>query len=264
MSSCPCWAYTRVCNGTEGNAIIRLRVHRRPLKPKPLCARLSSHVHKFAMTSENTPLKSESERAIVTFRDACIRFRELTRPTESRRGSFYGGSLYGSAKDQLKFVFRHPLQAYADFFKIAVTYPSNLNALDIRFPIDEMLLYLEQYSVEELQGLKTLTALNFRTHKDRLTDNPIFKISIPLGALYGLIKVGSEWGPQSKFSATVAEYLKIALDTEFVSALFLGVLAGLSIVVIQIMFLIGPGIARAQLLDDLVSIALEAKRSSER
>jgi hypothetical protein len=214
--------------------------------------------------SEDTHSKLDSERSMVAFREVCTKFRELTRPTDSGRGSLYGGSLYGSIRDQFRWIFRHPLRAYADFWKLIVTYPSNLNALDSRFPIDEMLRYLEQYSVEELQSLKALMALNLRTHKDRLTDNPILRyssISIPIGALYAVINAGSQWAPQSTFSTAVAEYLKSCLNNELFSSLFFGGIVGLAIVAVQILFLSGPAIARAQLMDDLVLIVLESKQS---
>jgi hypothetical protein len=218
-------------------------------------------LNKLEIMSEDTHSKLDSERSMVAFREVCTKFRVLTRPTDSGRSSLYGGSLYGSAREQIRWFLRHPLRSYADFWKLVVTYPSNLNALDSRFPIDEMLPYLEQYSVEEIQSLKALTSLNLRTHKDRLTDNPILKISIPMGALYAVIKLGSEWAPQSTFSTAVVEYLKICLNNQFVSALFFGAIICLTIVAVQILFLSGPAIARAQLMDDLVLIVLESKKS---
>src|SRR5262249_35201310 len=211
------------------------------------------------MTSEDTAQEPpDTERPLLVFRNACSKFRDLARSTEAKRNLPYGGSLYGSAKEQLTYIFRHPFRAYADLWKIAVSYPSSLNALDYRFPVEEMLLYLKQYSVAELRSLKALTALNLRTHKDRLTDNPVFKASIPIGALYALLKVGSEWAPKSKLATEVAEHLNVVLNTEIVSALFFGMIIGLTVAAVQILFLIAPGIARAQLLDDLVLIALES------
>lgn len=200
--------------------------------------------------------------AMEQFRSVCIKFREIANSTESKDGSLYGGSLYGSPAKQFRFLLRHPFKAYADFFRIAVTFPSNVNAIDGRFPTDAMLQYLEEFSSNELQRLKGITALNLRTHKDRLIGNPIFKVSIPIGALYFLIKLGSEWGPETKLSTTLSDYLKLILDSEFTAALFFGLVLGLGIMVLQIAFLIGPALARAQLLHDLVSLALEAKTTN--
>src|SRR5262245_41086240 len=127
------------------------------------------------MTSNDARQESlDTERPLRVFRDACSRFRDLARSTDAKRNLPYGGSLYGPAKDQFKYLFRHPFRACEDLWNLAFTYPSSLNALDHRFPVDEMLSYLKQYNVAELRRLKALTALNLRTHKDRLTDNPLF------------------------------------------------------------------------------------------
>lgn len=205
------------------------------------------------MTAETGDHRAERERALAAFRETCERFVEIAQA--SARSSPVRGALYGARSGFFAYFVRHPLRATRDLGHAVVAYPTALNAVDQRFPVDDLLAYLERYGAHELQGLKALTALNLRTHRERLVDNPVFKLSIPVGALFVVLQLGREWS-QSRLGATLAGFA----GTTAASWVFMTVVGGLLLTILQGVFVIVPGILRAQLLDDLVLIAIEDRR----
>jgi len=205
------------------------------------------------VTAESGDHRAERERALAAFRETCERFVEIAQV--SARSSPVRGALYGAKRGFFAYFVRHPLRATHDLGHTVVAYPRALNAVDQRFPLDDLLAYLERYSAQELQGLKALTALNLRTHRERLVDNPVFKLSIPVGALFVVLQLGREWS-QSRVGATLAGYA----GTTAAGWAFMTVVGGLLLTILQGVFVIVPGILRAQLLDDLVLIAIEDRK----
>jgi hypothetical protein len=163
----------------------------------------------------------------------------------------------------LKHTFKHPIRTYATLLHKDYLTHSNNVLLAPFFPLTIMLEFLGHLSESELKSVKALSEVNLRRAKAVFTESPVFKVTLPLGAAYASLEVSTTLVATSGPSL---DLLRTALNSPFVQRLtgsFLaGVILGLILISLEYVFLTVPIIARAQLLDDILLIALEEKRLS--
>jgi len=161
----------------------------------------------------------------------------------------------------LKSMLLHPIKTYILMIKRGLKAHAEFNSLSLfpLFPADHMLGYLSKYTVEQLVALKSLSAIGVVRKKLLLTDNPTLKFTGALGSLYALIQIGDKLVPNREDASSFA-IMRNLLDSPMlqtaVGYLLGGVLLMLVMFGIQYVFQIGPAIARTQLLDDLLALAL--------
>jgi hypothetical protein len=83
-------------------------------------------------------------------------------------------------------VFRHPWKSLQNLLQASRTV-RKISWLE-KLPINPMLIYLELYTTAELRAAKNLADLNLRLHGYWLSDSPIFKIAVIIGAIYAFFK----------------------------------------------------------------------------
>ena len=94
-----------------------------------------------------------------------------------------------------------------------------------------------------------------------VTDNPALKVGLPIGSAYAVLEVSNKLVtvPGSSLDF-VRDIIASPTAQVFMGYLLAGFILMLVIFALQYMFMIGPTIARAQLLDDILLVALEEKR----
>ena len=56
------------------------------------------------------------------------------------------------------------------------------------FPLEAMVASLSSYSEPQLKAIKNLSEVNLRRAKSMITENPAFKVGIPIGSAYALLR----------------------------------------------------------------------------
>jgi hypothetical protein len=208
------------------------------------------------MTEANFSQQASASRgAVSAFSEVCEKFQEISKSGQSGYLPIYGGQWA-----ILKFIARHPIHAYASLFREAIRAQSSLGILVSSFPLETMIAFLTRFTEAELKTLKTLSEMQLRRMKSLVTDNPVLKVSVPLGSAYALLKVSNEL---VKGHDSQLDFLKSMFETPAVQSLtgslLFGFIIGLAALGFQYVFLTVPTIARAQILDDMLQIALEEK-----
>lgn len=128
------------------------------------------------------------------------------------------------------------------------------------FPVEQMLSYLSRFSQPALKALKQVSEVNLSRKKAMITDNPYFKLGVPLGSAYALLGISDKLVPKrgaSSYLDSVRDLLAAPLTQSIIGWLFVSFIFIMFMFAIQYAFLIGPAIARARLLDDILTIAVE-------
>jgi len=154
---------------------------------------------------------------------------------------------------------RHPIRTYSGIFK-AIRAQTSLGIFLPNFPLEAMLEFLKQFTDTELKGLKALSETQLRRMKSQITGNPLLKLSVPVGSAYALLEVSDKLvtirGSQLDFLKTIIR--SDAVQT-LMGSLLTGFIIGLLGLAVMYFLVILPSIARAQLLDDLLQIALDGR-----
>ncbi len=115
---------------------------------------------------------------------------------------------------------------------------------------------LDSLSDEELKGLKKLTEISVRRHKDRLVSNHLIRISALFGAASAVLTSGNEALRNSQWFSQV-NALSASPWVQPILGQWLGFFftACLMSFVVYILFWL-PGLKRVQKLDDAVQLAM--------
>jgi hypothetical protein len=197
-----------------------------------------------------------AKSAVSAFYEVCQKFGEISKGGQAGYVPVYGGQ-WGL----FKYLLRHPVQAYADIFRELIRSQSSLGILVSSFPVETMNAFLARFTESELKALKTLSEIQLRRLKSLITDNPLLKISVPIGSAYALLKVSDELvkvhGSQLD---SLRSTFELPVVQSLIGSLLFGFIVGIAALCAQYVFLTVPTIARAQILDDMLQIALEEKR----
>jgi hypothetical protein len=197
-----------------------------------------------------------AKSAVSAFYEVCQKFQEISKSGQSGYVPVYGGQ-WGL----FKYLLRRPIHAYASLFRELIRSQSSLGILVSSFPLETMNAFLTRFTETELKALKTLSEIQLRRLKSLITDNPLLKISIPVGSAYALLKVSDELVKvQGSQMDSLRAMFESSLVQSFIGSLLFGFIVGIALLCVQYIFLTVPTIARAQILDDLLQIALEEKR----
>ena len=201
---------------------------------------------------------ASSGSCLRAFQDICAQFTTLSQSdAQGRAPPFWGGAFRSTF-----FFLRHPIRGYASMFKQGLS-AQTATALSVPFfPVEQMLSYLSRFSQPELTALKRVSEVNLSRKKAMITDNLYFKLGVPLGSAYALLGISDKLVPKrgaSSYLDSVRDFLAAPLTQSIIGWLFVCLIFTFLMFAIQYAFLIGPAIARAQLLDHILTIALEGK-----
>lgn len=191
----------------------------------------------------------------AAFREVCDHFRKLCRSDNTI-------PVWGGNWVLFKYQLRHPVR-WARQFRPGWGAQLNAGELVPFFPVDAMTCYLQTFSETQLKSLKVLCEIRIRRIKSGFADNIYFKFSVYAGSAYALLEASDKL---VKVSGTQIEFLNKFLALPFVQQ-FIGSLLVAFIVLIVVLaakyvIYLAPDVRRAQVLDDLIQIALEEKRFS--
>lgn len=204
---------------------------------------------------------NKSKEALEIFRDTCQEFDEIIRqglPDMPRSGWKFTKLLW--------FSFRHPFKNLSGLSGIVKFYRKTLkiNQLDATYPIEPMLSFLQGFDSKQLNALKKLTEVNLRKHKENLTDNPMFKIIVLVGAIYSILKGGSFIFEKSHVYSLISQIAQVKIVQLASNSILIGLIIGLIIVVIQFVISSAPNLMKARLLDDIIMIELQNRTLLEK
>jgi hypothetical protein len=172
--------------------------------------------------------------------------------------------VWGGTWSFFKYMLRHPFRGYVRTVRDGFRAQARVGTLTPFFPLEAMVESLDHYSEPQLRAIKRLSEVQVRRAKAMITDNPAVKLGVPLGSAYGLLEAGNRLftapGPAVD---EVRALLTSPATQEFMSYLLGGFLIAVFIFAIQYLFLVGPMIGRAELLDDVLLVALEGRRFAE-
>jgi hypothetical protein len=194
--------------------------------------------------------------SMVAFRRICKKFEELACSTKDEAIPVYGG-----IKCLIKYWIHYPIRSHIRIVKNEFNSQFNVNAIDVFFPVDSMLNYLGRFQEHELKSLKKISEINLREKKDQLTDNFIFKITVPIGSAYALLKVSDKLIQNDEHTSLfmLKEVLKSGFMQGLLDTMLVTVIIAFIILAFQYIFVFSPSVARAQLLDDMIMIAIQEK-----
>lgn len=162
---------------------------------------------------------------------------------------------------QTKYMFRHPVKSYVSTVRQGIRAQSGLGTLAPFFPLEAMADFLSKYSESQLMAIKSLSEINLRRVKSMITENPAFKVGVPIGSAYALLQVSNRL--VTVHGSSLDFYRQLMASTvvqKGMGYLLAGFIFMFVMFAVQYLFTIGPTIARAQLLDDILLVALEEKR----
>jgi hypothetical protein len=207
--------------------------------------------------TEIQPLGQErtAQTALCAFNEICTKFKEISRSVKPGQLPIYGGP-WALQKD----LVMHPLRTYAALFRHGFRSEVSIGVLVSSFPTEAMIGFLNRYSEPELRAAKALSEIQLRRMKSLLTDNPVLKISGLTAVIYALAKISNEL---ITIRGSVWEQFKSVLASppaqgaiEFLFYILISVFVGL---LFQFLYQTIPEIKRAQILDDMLLVALEEK-----
>jgi hypothetical protein len=194
--------------------------------------------------------------AIGAFREVCDQFLELSRSGQSNSVPIWGGTW-----SHAKYLLRHPIRGHVRMLRDGHRAQSGVGALAPFFPLQSMVDYLSRYSEPQLKAIKSLSEVNLRRVKSMITDNPMFKAAVPIGSAYALLQASNKLVTARDSSLDlVREIMASPITQAFMGSLFVVLMFILVLFAAQYIFFVIPTIARAQLLDDVLLVALEEKR----
>jgi hypothetical protein len=124
-----------------------------------------------------------------------------------------------------------------------------------------MVDFLSKYSESQLIAIKSLSEVNLRRLKSMIKENPIFKLGVPIGSAYAVLQVSNKLSAVHGSTLQVyRQLMALPAAQSFMGYLLLSFIFIFVIFAIQYFLRTGPTIARAQLLDDILLVALEEKR----
>jgi len=196
-----------------------------------------------------------SKSAVRSFLDVCRKFQTLSKEGLTGSAPIWGGNL-----GMFKYLLRHPFRLYGTLFR-GFRAQSSIGDLTPLFPLEAMTAFLSQFTESELKSLKTLSEIQLRRLKSAVTDNPVFRISVPVGAAYAALELSDKL---VTVRGSELDLLKLIFQNPqmqtIIGSLLFGFIVGIVFVAASYLFVNLPAIARAQILDDLLQIALEEKR----
>ena len=209
------------------------------------------------MTETQLSVQSRAARnAVGAFLEVCEKFAEVSKNRQSGYLPVYGGQW-----NLLKYFARHPIRFYTETFRTAISAQSSLGILVSSFPVQTMTDFLARFSEPELKAIKTLSEIQLRRLKSLITDNPLLKFSVPVGSAYALLRFSTDVIKKPGFEMEMLKSIfELSVVQSLTGSLLVGFIGGLVLLCLQYLFLTIPAIGRAQILDDLLQIALEEKR----
>jgi len=199
---------------------------------------------------------SKSKSAFRAFLEVCRKFQELAASDESGFVPAWGGPV-----SLLKALVRRPFHVYYTLIREGYRSQTAVGVLVPYFPVEAMIAYLSRFTESELKSIKTLSEIELRRLKNTVTDNPILKVSVPIGSAYALLEASNKLANVHDPDLDSLRAMFERPDVQsFIASLLFIFIGGLAIVAFQYAFFILPTIGRAQILDDLLQIALEEKR----
>ena len=108
-----------------------------------------------------------------------------------------------------------------------------------------MLSYLSRFSQPALKALKQVSEVNLSRKKAMITDNPYFKLGVPLGSAYALLGISDKLVPKRGASSAFwdpvfRDLLAAPLTQSIIGWLFVSFIFIMFMFAIQYAFLIGP------------------------
>ena len=208
------------------------------------------------VTNDTNIMTDSSDTALEAFRKVCAEFQELSRSDQSDSVPIWGGTW-----SYLKYMLRHPIKGNGRIMRDGFRALSRMGTLAPFFPLEVMAASLSRYSEPQLKAIKSLSEVHLRRVKSMITDNPVFKVGLPIGSAYALLEVSNKLVtvPGSSLDF-VREIIASPITQAGMGYLFAAFIIMFVTFAAQYFFLIGPMIARASLLDDVLLVAIEEKR----
>lgn len=173
-------------------------------------------------------------------------------------------SYWGAGWGFIKFFITHPMKA----MKVALLaniqwYLPNEGSLVIGFPLEDMIRSLVKYSLPQLNAVQKLAEIHHRRIRAMFIDNPVFKISLPLGSAYALLLVSDRlitspgqdsplYDLDNLLNSPIAQNLMGYLITSFILMT--------ALMSLHFLVFILPALIRARFLDQVIQIAIEEKK----
>jgi hypothetical protein len=193
--------------------------------------------------------------AVKAFEMVCEEFSRLIKEGDGISAPMWGGTWSIALS-----LFRHP-KKYMGTLRESARAQARVGTLFPFFPIQKMCSYLRQYSGDELKAIKSLSELHARRSKSMLTENLAFKVGLPIGSAYALLEIGNKLVTRRGSSLDmVHDILSLPFVQAAIGYLLFGFLLMFIMMAFQFLVTIGPTIVRAQLLDDVLAVALIEKQ----
>src|SRR5439155_20437761 len=160
-----------------------------------------------------------SGSCLRAFQDICAQFTMLSRlDAQGRAPPIWGGTFRSTF-----FFLRHPIRGYASMVGQGLSAATATGLSVPFFPVEQMLSYLSRFSQPELKALKQVSEVNLSRKKAMITDNPYFKLGVPLGSAYALLGISDKLVPKrgaSSYLDSVRDLLAAPLTQSIIGWLF--------------------------------------------
>jgi hypothetical protein len=89
-------------------------------------------------------------------------------------------------------MLKHPIKGYISIVREGFRAQASIGTLAYRFPLELMAAFLSQFSKSQLKAIEALSEIYLRRVKSMVTDNPAFKVGLPIGSAYAVLEVSNK------------------------------------------------------------------------
>jgi hypothetical protein len=172
---------------------------------------------------------------IEAFGAVCDKFSELSRSDQGRSVPLRGGT--GSA---IRCMLKHPIKGYISIVREGFRAQASIGTLAYRFPLELMAAFLSQFSKSQLKAIEALSEIYLRRVKSMVTDNPAFKVGLPIGSAYAVLEVSNKLVTVPGSSLDLVRKIIASPTTQvFMGYLFEGFIFTFVAFALQYLFMIG-------------------------